>query len=934
MKSKKNILSKWGFKQQVLCLALIPPITISLLLGVYFISIRLGELSNALHDRGNAVATRLASQGEYGLFAGDASALRRLAQREISNEVSSVAFYDKDGIEVASAGNLTSSLEPPKVISDVHVIVNNETNDVLSFVTPVTLPEVIIDDDFDSVKLLGDNHLRATIIGWLKVEVERRATKLKSYQVFIQSCMIVFLGVCMSFLLAMRLDNKVSTPILSLIQAVKKIKNGRFKTRVSVSSNWELQILQSGVNMMASSLESSHIEMQNNIDQATSDLRKTLETIEIQNIELEEARNKAEAASKVKSEFLANMSHELRTPLNAITGFVGLVKKTNLNEQQYDYLKTIEESSTSLVSIINDILDFSKFEAGKVKMFYETINLRECIEETLAMLAPSAHEKDLELINFMYNDVPELVVSDRLRLKQVITNLVNNAIKFTHKGSVVLRAMVEQASEHEIDLCISISDTGIGLTKDQQNQIFHAFSQANPNITRKFGGTGLGLVICKKIISQMDGEISLNSIPHHGSTFWFTIPVKVAKSSETAEIIEFNEYANKKFLVFDRNKIHRTVISNTLNHWGFNCAEIDSLDDVITYLKKIEDIDTVILSVNNAAIADHGCQQTISLIKQMNKKVLLMANTTDHSVHGDFLNWGVDCSVAKPVSKKKFAKVLHDIFGDNMNHGVRGKDIRVLAVDDNFANMKLLTVLLKSMGSNVITANNGQKAVDMCRDNEFDVIFMDINMPVMDGIKASSLLRTEAGLNQNTPIIALSAHIQSEDREAFLGLGINDTITKPILEHELKAILYKWSYSEMIMKDRKEQKSITNFPKNNAKAIDWDISLKLANHNADLAKDMLDMLCTSLPDELKEINKLFISENYQMLYDVVHRLHGGCCYCGVTALKESLTILDKSLLSKKYSGLEIKINDTKNKATAVLEEYNKNYVAKQLSAKS
>lgn len=929
MSEIKSFLTKWGFKQQVLCLALLPPITVSLLLGAYFISIRLDELSNALHDRGTAVATRLASQGEYGLFAGDASALRRLAQREINTEVSSIAFYDKDGVEVASAGNLTSSLDMPTSIGDVHVIANDDRSDVITFRVPVTLPEVIIDDDVDSSKLLGDNNLKSTIIGWLKIEIEKRATKLKSYQVFIQSCMIVFLGVCMSFLLAMRLDNKVSTPIMTLIRAVKKIKNGQLDTRVNVSSSWELQILQSGINMMASSLERSHIEMQNNINQATSDLRKTLETIEVQNLELEKARNKAEEASKVKSEFIANMSHELRTPLNAVTGFVGLLKKTNVNEQQSDYLKTIESSSTSLMSIINDILDFSKLEAGKVKIFYEKINIRECVEETLAMLAPSAHEKDIDLINFIYNDVPEIVTCDRLRLKQVITNLVNNAIKFTEKGSVIIRTMVEEVNNDGVQLCFSITDTGIGLTKDQQKQIFHAFSQANPNITKKFGGTGLGLVICRKIISQMHGEISLDSTHGKGSTFWFTLPVK-SETSEKSLNECFESFKDKRILIYDRNKTHRIVISNFLDSWGLKSIEVDALSEVIPRVKLDADIDIVILSVSNEAIVEQLCQDTIAYIKSHKKKVLLMANTTDHSIHGDLIQSGVDCTVAKPVSQKKFAKVMKNILEDKTGIS-RSQKIRVLAVDDNFANMKLLTVLLKNMGVVVTSAVNGKEAVELCKDNMFDAIFMDINMPVMDGIEASEKIRSGGGINTKTPIIALSAHIQSEDRESFLDVGISDTMTKPVLENELKAILYKWSYSEVIMGNSKPaddaplDKPIIDNEFVSEGAIDWQESMRLANNNELLAKDVLKMLYESLNKDVNEIHTLYENKDYSSMYAVVHKFHGGCCYCGVPDLKAVVGLMDKALLAKNLTNIDEYISTFMLEANAFKEEYERDY---------
>jgi two-component system sensor histidine kinase BarA len=486
---------KWGIKNRVLFLALTPTITISILLGVYFIGIRLEDLSKALNDRGTAVAARLASQGEYGLFARDTEALRNLARRAINKEMSSIAFYNKKGEEIASAGKLNSALVPPTSNIGLVQIIPNPLSDTISFIAPITLPEVIIDSYPDSSHSLADESLKTTVIGWVKVELEHKATRLKEYQVLIHSGLIVLLGLSISSLLALRLGYDVTQPILELTNAVEKIKNGNLETRVKTQSHWELGILESGINTMAGSLQIAHEELQHNIDKATADVRQTLKTIEVQNIELDSARKEAEAATQVKSEFLASMSHELRTPLNGIIGFINLLDKTELTERQHDFLTIIQKSSRSLLSIINDILDFSKMEAGKLHLDLIPMDVRECVEDTLTLLGPSAHEKALEIVPFIYSDVPTKIICDSLRIKQVITNLVSNSIKFTQHGSVVVRVMLEQDGPLHSTICISVTDTGIGLSSEQQKHLFNAFNQTTPDITRKFGGTGLGLVI-------------------------------------------------------------------------------------------------------------------------------------------------------------------------------------------------------------------------------------------------------------------------------------------------------------------------------------------------------------------------------------------------------------------------------------------------------
>ncbi|HSX19617.1 MAG TPA: response regulator, partial [Gammaproteobacteria bacterium] len=880
---------KWGIKQRVLFLALIPTITISILLGVYFIGIRLEDLSVALNDRGTAIASRLASQGQYGVFARDTESLRNLARQAISKEVTSVAFYDKKGVEIASAGKLMSNIVPPTANIGSVQIVQNNLNDTISYITPVTLPDVVIDTYPVNAHSMEEDALNTTVIGWMKAELDHKTTRLKEYQVLIHSALIGLLGLSISCLLALRLGYDVTQPILELTSAVEKIKNGDFATRVNSESHWELGILESGINTMASSLQIAREEMQHNVDKATADLRQTLKTIEIQNIELDLARKEAETATQVKSEFLASMSHELRTPLNGIVGFINLLDKTELTEQQHDYLSTIQKSGHSLLSIINDILDFSKIEAGKLHLDLMPMDIRECVEDTLTLLGPSAHDKALDLVPFIYSDVPTKINGDSLRLKQVLTNLVSNAIKFTQHGSVVIRVMLDQSIAHLVTLRISVTDTGIGISDEQKKELFNAFNQTSPNITRKFGGTGLGLVICKKLVEQMHGTIELESDVGKGTTFWFTFQAeKLADNT----INEERELADIRVILYEKHLVTRLALAHLLQQWGIRVEECEYGDEIVNLAQQgIVDGDPfsmVILGINQPQAEMNLITQTIDNVKEpFACPVGVLVNTTEYGAHNDILQAGATLCLAKPISRKKLYDALRKIFitQPHLSEQIPAPlpSLNVLAVDDNPANLKLVQVFLQNIGVIPTLAKSGYEAIQYCNKNYYNLILMDLHMPGMDGIETAVQIRSTNNPNYNTAIVALSAHVLIGEQDKIIAAGMNDYLTKPIDENSLRASIYKWTHSGVISLSMEQNMEMANTC--DMAPIDWQLCKKLAGNKEDLAHEMLDMLINCLPNDRAVIMQAYNANNMQDLREHVHKLHGACCYVGVPKLK-------------------------------------------------
>lgn len=361
------------------------------------------------------------------------------------------------------------------------------------------------------------------MLGYIALELDLKSVRLQQYkEIFISSVMMLFcIGIALIF--GWRLMRDVTGPIRNMVNTVDRIRRGQLDSRVEGFMLGELDMLKNGINSMAMSLAAYHEEMQHNIDQATSDLRETLEQMEIQNVELDLAKKRAQEAARIKSEFLANMSHELRTPLNGVIGFTRLTLKTELTPTQRDHLNTIERSANNLLAIINDVLDFSKLEAGKLILESIPFPLRSTLDEVVTLLAHSSHDKGLELTLNIKSDVPDNVIGDPLRLQQIITNLVGNAIKFTENGNIDILVEKRALSNTKVQIEVQIRDTGIGIPERDQSRLFQAFRQADASISRRHGGTGLGLVITQKLVNEMGGDISFHSLPNRGSTFWFHI---------------------------------------------------------------------------------------------------------------------------------------------------------------------------------------------------------------------------------------------------------------------------------------------------------------------------------------------------------------------------------------------------------------------------
>ena len=513
------------------------------------------------------------------------------------------------------------------------------------------------------------------------------------------------------------------------------------------------------------------------------------------------AKESAEQADHVKSMFLANMSHEIRTPMNGVIGMAQLALKTGLDNKQRDYVQKIYQSGKSLLVIINDILDFSKLEAGKLELEDKTFDLDEILSKVSTFVGPAIAKKPIELLYRLGKEVPQAVSGDPLRLTQVLTNLVGNAVKFTEKGSVTLTADLLQETEDRVLIEFRVRDTGIGMTEEQKKHIFDSFSQADISITRRFGGTGLGLAICKRIIGLMSGEIIVDSQPGVGSTFRFSIPLK--KSNALARKIIPNWFMGASALVVDDNPEARDIVVAHLKSFNIACDEADSGELAIEKAtSQGAKYSVILMDWKMPGITGDMAARLIKQRTDYQPAIIMMTAFGKELLSGNQHSGSIDGFFTKPATASTiFDALIAALPQDPSSHapgtagsaGNRLAGVRVLLVEDNPINQQIAREFLETQGAIVAEAMNGKEAVDLLaeKDCRFDLILMDIQMPVMDGLAATKLIR-ENPLLGKIPIIALTAHALVSDKQRCIDAGMNDYVSKPIDLELLLSTLERW----------------------------------------------------------------------------------------------------------------------------------------------
>ncbi len=901
-----------NLKKHIFLATLIPTLLSMLFLTLYFFYMRMQDLEYNLQTQGESMIVQLSQSGRHSILTSNTEELFELTKFALeNNHVDSVAIFDKHKRLLAYNGLDREYLSSEQDLQSLDKIMPRiiHHGNTIDFIAPI-----IMNDDYlkthhvTSVSLAGQEIEKGQVIGWIAINLSYTSVYFQKYQTLSAIILIFLISLLISTFFATRLSRHILRPLKTILQALGHMQKGGVPEKPLPSLQNELGALGDAVKLVSEKIQLMRTEFQENADQATLDLRQTLETIERQNIELNLTQKHMVKANSIKSEFIANMSHEIRTPMNSIFGFTRLLQETTLTPIQKDYITTIYQASENLLVLINNVLDFSKAESGKLRLESIPMNLKNCLEDVLLTLAHSAHSKQLELTYAFQESVPSCILGDPLRIKQILTNIIGNAIKFTDKGSVIVRTLLEHKNEKEADICINITDTGVGLSGEEKKCIMTALHQTTSAMPTECGGTGLGLAVSKKLLDQMRGRIVFNSEKGKGSSFLISFTCKTVGDMENASCDKIN-FHGKKVWIHEEHPITRYTITHPLRQWNLICDETSTLAEGLAKIPVSSAYDLIIIGMQPTANFDIFYNTLLrSVLQAAQCPVLVLANSTEQHLYNNLKKEGVGDTISKPVLSHVLKDAVERLLASSSEENPATLSsahvaqyplakIHILTIDDNRHNNYLLKTLLERLGATVTTAEDGHYGVLLASKHPYDIILMDLRMPHMDGYSATALIRKSNCLNYQTPIIAVSAHITASEKTQLSDSGFTHYLTKPVVQEQIVEMILRYLHKRHAPDVPSAALQHAPLPYSN-EHIDLQVGKNLAGGKEHLAIEMLEMLSQSIPDDLREISKAYQEKSFDMLLELVHRFHGAVCYAGTPRLKKLTDALENELNTK------------------------------------
>ncbi|MFT5656945.1 MAG: two-component system sensor histidine kinase BarA [Gammaproteobacteria bacterium] len=872
-------MNRLGIKYQIFFIALIPAFLTDVFFSYTHYSNNIDQQYNLLQSNGKIIAEQLAGASELSMLSGNYAQIQYLLKNTI----------DANGIVLASAYDLEGNIIA-EAISDQYDA--KKTAHYFYYRQTIVTQGIQHSGAFTPDQTDQDRYPE---IGWLHLYISQQALEKTKASILYDSIAIFIVVLIIALLLSVIISAGITGPILKLLNHLKRFQTGEpGKVIESLESN-EMGELQKKIDRMTQALLTNRNDLNDKIHLATSQLSEAIDDLKNKNMELVLAKDKAQQANKMKTMFLTNISHEIRTPINGIRGFINLMAQSDLNPTQKRYADIILKSTNDLTDIISEILDFSKIESGKLQIIEDTFDLYDVVQQSRDILLINVFAKKFDLILIIYSDTPRYVGGDKLRLKQILLNLIGNAIKFTDEGEVVIKVSVEQQTDIDVNILITVEDTGIGISEKDQETLFEAFSQVEKATNRRFTGTGLGLVISKNLTGLMAGDITLESKLGVGTKFSVRLPFSLMGNQSDLFAADNTEHKAALILSTRKNCLQEVLtlfdggqiptesilisasdsaefinssIRNVLDHIDFLVFDLRHLNlDLKQVLEDIPANQIRVITIHyDQSMVTNRFNKTLEFLPITINSLNLKKTLDDSKMDVPVLSPGTQMLMPPRLTK------------------------RVLLVDDNLINLKLASELIQLWGHQLRDAENAHQAIELYRKEDFDLIVLDIQMPEIDGVDLLEMMRREKP-QDTTPIVALTANLLDDEPQRLLTLGFDDYLRKPINETKFRALL-DGSYQ---MANIQSEMAIDETNTTIKISVDFGQSLQLSQNNRSILRKILAVLIRDIPTIQQQLETALLQFDREKLSAIVHKIQGITCYTSLPRLKQQVRSLQQFL---------------------------------------